>query len=151
MTPSRALLLALLFVAGIARADAPLVLKGRLEGYRGIYPFHVFALRSPDFGAADAVVAQGTADAETGRFDLPLPAAVGESGVYLYGQLDLGRQGPTLIGQQVFPLRKLPFLPEELRGVRHLFDLGDMELASVVREAKTSSAIGIALGLALLL
>jgi hypothetical protein len=128
---------------------ASVVVKGRLQGYRGLFPFHVFALRSPDFGAPGVVAAVGTADAATGRFDLPLPDGVAE--VYLFGQLDLARQGPTLIGQMVFPLRKLPLAPKDLRGVRHLFDLGDMELATMVRDGGPWPAIGLAAGFALLL
>ncbi len=128
-----------------APSGGALAYKGRLEGYRGLFPFHVFALRTPDFTDPAAVLGTATADADSGRFDVPLPP--GTQAFYAFGQLDLGRQGPTLIGQLVFPIRKLPVTAAEVAGVRHVIDLGDMELAHVMREAGLLPALGVAVGL----
>ena len=124
-------------------------MKGRLTGYRGLYPFHVAVLPSRDLADPRGPLAWGTADTETGAFDIPIPSDVEE--FYLLGQLDLERQGPRLHAGMLFFLKKLPIRSAEIRGKRLLFDLGDMELAHVMRDAGAGGAPWIALGLALLL
>ena len=131
----------------VAASDA--YVKGRLQGYRGLYEFHIAAMPSRDIADDAGVLAWSTADRETGKFDLVLPP--GTKQVYLMGQLDLERMGPRLNGSMTFFLRKLPVYPEDHLNERLLFDLGDMEMAFVTRDAGWSRAVWIALGLAALL
>jgi hypothetical protein len=131
----------------VAASDA--YVKGRLQGYRGLYEFHIAAMPSRDIADDAGVLAWSTADRETGKFDLVLPP--GTKQVYLMGQLDLERMGPRLNGSMTFFLRKLPVYPEDHLNERLLFDLGDMEMAFVTRDAGWNRAVWIALGLAALL
>ena len=124
-------------------------LKGRLQGYRGLYDFHIAALPSRDMAAADGVLAWATADRSTGKFDLMLPPHTEQ--IYLVGQLDLERMGPRLNGSMTFFLRKLPIQPQSHLNERLLFDLGDMEMAFITRDAGWSRAIWLTIGIAVLI
>lgn len=122
--------------------------KGRVEGYRGIYPFHVAVLASRDLADPRNPVAWGTADRDTGRFDIAVHGDL--KAFYLLGVLDLERVGLSLNGRQTFFLKNLPYTPDEVKGKRLIFDLGDMEMAHVVRDAGSGSARWFALGLGVL-
>ena len=113
MTRRAALLAALVFSAPLLASPAPppaaappdaTWVKGRLTGYRGLYPFHVAVLPSRDLADPRGPLAWGTADTETGAFDIPIPSDVEE--FYLLGQLDLERQGPRLHAGMLFFLKK---------------------------------------------
>ena len=132
------------FAAGAADDDP--YIKGRLQGYRGLYEFHIAALSSRNMADKGGVLAWATADQANGKFDLFLPPGTEE--VYLMGQLDLERMGPRLNGSMTFFLRKLPVYPGRHKNERLLFDLGDMEMAFVTRDAGWARAIWLALGLA---
>ncbi len=139
----------LLPVCAQAADPAAAMVRGRVEGYRGLFPFHVAVLRSRDLADPGNPVAWATVDPDTGHFDIAVPGDL--ASVYLVGQLDRERSGPRLNGQHLFFLKKLPVTLESLRGMRLIFDLGDMELAHVMRDSGAGGAPWIALGLALLL
>ena len=130
-------------------AAGDVVLRGRLDGYRGLYPFHVIVLASRDLADPRNPIATATAEPATGLFEARLPDDVGA--FYLMGVLDRERFGPSVIASQSFFLRNLPYRPQDVAGVRLLFDLGDMELAHEVRERGLGVSLGLALGLALLI
>ncbi len=139
-------MIGLLVALSIAAPD----IRGRVEGYRGLYPLHVAALKSRDLADPVNPLGWATTDPDTGKFEIALPDGADE--VYLLAQLDLERMGPRLNGGQLFFLKKLPVRPDDLVGKRLLFDLGDMELAHVMRDQKgAGGAPWIALGLAVLL
>jgi hypothetical protein len=124
--------------------------KGRIQGYQGIWPLHVAALSSRDFADPNNPIGWASVDADTGRFDLHI-AQSDRTELYLLAQLDRERLGPRLNGNQLFFLRTTPFERAEFDGKRLLFDLGDMELAHLIRDSDSTRAPAIALGLAVLL
>jgi len=124
--------------------------KGRVEGYQGMWPLHVAALKSRDLTHPDNPIGWSTVDADTGKFDLFIPTSHGDS-IYLMAQLDRERAGPRLNGNQLFFLNKTPYKKSQFDGQRLLFEMGDMELAHLIREGNPYRAPIIALGLALLL
>lgn len=123
--------------------------KGRVQGYSGLYPFHVAVLESRDLTNPNNPIAWGTADTETGRFDIAVPPDT--EAVYLLGQLDLERMGPRLNGSSLFFIRRLPIDVRHYQGKRMVFDLGGMDTAHVVRDAGLGGAPWFALGLAILI
>ena len=135
---------ALLWVALATAGGDALVVKGRVEGYGGLFPLHVAALHSPDLAAEGNPLAWGTVDPATGKFDIPIPASTQR--VYLFAHLDQDRIGPSLNGGFLFFLNKLPLHPDDLVGKRHIFQLGDMDLAISMRDSKKKSSWWIALG-----
>ncbi|MFT5430770.1 MAG: hypothetical protein ACI9OJ_001447 [Myxococcota bacterium] len=153
---------ALLIIAALGTSDGaaepaaaaespsrPSVVRGRLDGYRGLYPFHIAILKTRDLATPNGPVGWATADPETGVFDVAVPDSLDE--MYLFGHLDLERTGPRLDSGMLFFLRKLPIEKATWGRGRLIFDLGDMELAHVMRDKGLGTAPFIAFGLAFLL
>ena len=150
-----AFLIATLSSTGIATANETADtqgwwVKGKIQGYQGLWPLHVAALQNRDFTHPDNPIGWTQVDEETGKFDLFIPGKDVDS-IYLLAQLDRDRTGPRLSGNQLFFLQKTPFNKSQFENKRLLFELGDMELAHLIREGNPWHAPMVALGLALLL